>query len=326
MGAIVSLAIIISAFYYLDLIFSNKTKGFYIRSFIYLMTSIIPKVIEFLDNNSSHSGWSDLFYPVFAITLFALTLFTYFILFKPLIKFYYNNTSDNYKKLTFFDFIFSGYLKFKENIDNDIRKYAENIRNEESSILAVLHNLREFLPDFITDIYSYAAEEDEEEESTQLKLKSFIYFVMDSFVFKFFSESNARFTFRKLNTQTNMMETFITTREDKIPSPIPRNRKNMITASLKSDSPVIYSRNKRNHYCTKANSIKKKIYDDYVTFCLLSDDETKTPLISVNLDVKGTQAIRRMHSLVDSSIFTIVCNCITLKVYDFLDQYSLEDL
>ena len=37
-------------------------------------------------------------------------------------------------------------------------------------------------------------------------------------------------------------------------------------------------------------SLKERVFDDYVTYCILSNDKKNIPLLSVNLDVKGHQS------------------------------------
>ena len=100
----------------------------------------------------------------------------------------------------------------------------------------------------------------------------------------------------------------ITTRKEK-PSDIPLDKTNMISYSLKSKKPLIYSENKKCHYETD-KSLKEKIFDDYVTYCIEADKNT--PIISLNLDVKGEEAVNRMKAFVKTNIFTIVCDAIDL--------------
>ena len=86
----------------------------------------------------------------------------------------------------------------------------------------------------------------------------------------------------------------------------------MIIASMKDGKPKIYSRNPNEHFDT-GKSIRKDIYEDYVTFCLFKD-ENDTPVLSLNLDVKGEQAKKRMEVLVDTSIFEIVARALIVYI------------
>ena len=81
---------------------------------------------------------------------------------------------------------------------------------------------------------------------------------------------------------------------------------------MRTKKPEIYSKNKQHHYDTR-KSLKEKKYDDYVSYCILSDEKKNIPLLSANLDVKGPRSVKRMRVLVESSIFTIICDTIKIK-------------
>jgi hypothetical protein len=70
----------------------------------------------------------------------------------------------------------------------------------------------------------------------------YIFYVLNNFIRYFLSETEARIFIRKLDIKKKQMVVIKTT-SSIIPSPIPLSEKNMITASMNSGTPLIYSRN-----------------------------------------------------------------------------------
>ena len=189
----------------------------------------------------------------------------------------------------------NGYSEFKDNINKRL-----DLINK--TYVKVHDDLTVRLPKFVLSIYSYMYTKDDD-------FSKYATYVMQSFINEFFSNSNARFTLRIYDENKKEMITAITTR-DVEPTNIPLLKKNMISYSLEKNKPLIYSENKDYHYDTNL-SIQKKVFDDYVTYCIEANNNT--PIISVNLDVKGEEAVNRMKAFVKTNIFTIVCDAITLN-------------
>jgi hypothetical protein len=208
-----------------------------------------------------------------------------------------------------------GYIEFKNEIEQLKKDSTQDNELNNSDILDVHKKLSTNLPLFIKEIYYAGCKE--------YKLEDYITFVMSKFVSIFFAENNARFTFRELNEETNSMVTEISTKVESRPSPIPLDKKNLITLSAEKGEPVIFSRNVDYHYDT-GKTIKNKVFNDYVTYCLMLTKEGK-PYFSINLDVKEGEASENMKALVDSSIFTIVSNAIVLKIENNLEESEVSE-
>ncbi len=207
-------------------------------------------------------------------------------------------------KYTFFDFLFRGYKDFKKDFDELLSKHDKYGLEKE-----VHYELKESIPKYISDIFSASEDED---------FEGFIGFILLGFVHQFLSETDARFTLRQINEEQTKMETIFTTREDSIPGSIPINKKNLIKRSMNLGVPLLYSRNKDHHYNTRNKSLKRGIYDEYVSYCLLKTGDNK-PYFSICLDVKGEIAVNRVRTLVDSNYFTLICNLIAERIYKELN-------
>jgi hypothetical protein len=199
---------------------------------------------------------------------------------------------------------YDGIKKFRQNIKKDIENERKRQLEYGKTLLGIHKNLDEVLPKFISNIYANI--------DYYNNFKEYALYVMSEFISTFFSKNDARFTLRQIDYSKNEMIAILTTRTDKKPTPIPLSSKNMIIASMKDEKPKIYSRNPDNHFDT-GKSIKNDIYQDYVTFCLFKDDNNK-PVLSINLDVKGEQAMKRMEVLVDTSIFEIISRALIVYI------------
>lgn len=318
MITIIIIGILFGVYLALDLLFTEKDKGYFKRNFIAIFATVIPLLIGVFfkdtssnDNYITYHDWVAYFYPSFIITLFLFIGFSYFFFFNSMTKNIENYEHSKVKQYNFLDFIFMGYFKFRQDIEN---LKESSIKHEESlnQIVEVHRSLKNDLPIFIKEIYESSCE--------NVEIDEYIMFVMESFVSNFLSGTDARFTFRELNIEDNTMDAILTTKLDDNPSPIPLDKDNLISLSAKKGEPVIFSRNPKYHYDT-GKTIAKKIFDDYVTYTLLVTNDNK-PYFSVNLDVKGTNAVNRMRALVDSSIFTIICNAIVSKIENELENIS----
>lgn len=175
-------------------------------------------------------------------------------------------------------------------------------------------DMRDSVIDFVSEIYWAYDLEDHD-------LIEFLTLVLTKFINNFIGINDARFTIRQYNDETDCMDTLITTRQDAIPGPIPLNKPNLITESAIQNKPLIYSENKHLHFNTSNNSIKKGVYQDYVSYCLLETNENK-PIYSICLDVKNPTAINRMKALVHSLVFEIICVPIIEKFEIEIDKLN----
>lgn len=287
---------VFAIFFLLDMFYQKKEKYYFITRFIAIITVSMPAFMDGLD------FWKDkkeYFYIAFFISIlvgFILGMvWLYFFIIKKI-----PNDSKNYG-LQLLSAIYDGFKLFKQQLDKDMKKIEKDKVKYDKTLLSVHKDLKKELPKFITSIYRDVNLHDD--------FSSYAYYVMDSFVTTFLSGNDARFTLRQIDETNIKMVTVLTTRDEK-PADIPINTKNMILLSMKDKEPKIYSRNVDYHYETNG-SIQKGLFNDYVTFCILDDGDI--PIVSLNLDVSGEQAKRRMEVLVDTAIFQIVCE--SLIVY-----------
>jgi len=287
------IGIFLAFVFLLDLFTSKKTKGSFVRAFMYALSVALPSIY--------HGHFDSQVIYGFGIGAFLGFVLIYYGVYKKAIK-KIENFDKNDEDLEFFMLLMNGYSEFKKKINIKIKEIEKQQKHYDKTYIKVHKDLSESLPKFIILIYAdmYTKDKDFTAYST---------FVMQGFINEFFSNSNARFTLRINDIAKNEMITVNTTR-DTLPSPISLSEKNMITHSLKLNKPLIYSENKEYHYDTN-KSIRKKVFDDYVSYCIEADNEV--PIISVNLDVKGNEAVSKMKTFVKTNIFTIVCDAITLN-------------
>jgi hypothetical protein len=306
--SIITLAIILGAFFSLDLLFSKKEKGSFVRSLIVLLTVSVPAIYKgaLLTEVTTEENWANLwmvfFYPTFCVVIVITFLVTYFCTYKPIVDKY--NNINNLKILTFFDFIFNGYRQFKIELESYSREIIKESENYKKGHLSVLASMDKDLRNFVHEIYLTLDSETETD--------GYVTYFLSEFINVFFGKSNARFTFRKLSEDGKYMDAILTT-SSQIPSRIPLGKRNLISQSAKMGIPLIYSKNKHFHHKTPNDSHGNSFYDDYVSYCLL-ENENGTPYISLSLDVKGEMAKKRMHALVDASIYQIICQLISIKI------------
>ena len=287
------IGIFLSLVFLLDLFISKKTKGAFIRALIYAISFALPLIYrgEFM---------SEVVYGFF-IGLVIGSFLVFFGVYKKAIKKIESFDGDD-ENLEFFNLLMNGYSEFKDNINKRLDLIKKEKDKYNKTYVKVHDELTVRLPKFVLSIYSHMYTKDDD-------FSKYATYVMQSFINEFFSNSNARFTLRIYDKNKNEMITAITTRNIE-PTNIPLSKKNMITYSLEKNKPLIYSENKDYHYDTNL-SIQKNVFDDYVTYCIEADNDI--PIISVNLDVKGEEAVNRMKAFVKTNIFTIVCDAITLN-------------
>lgn len=291
--ASILIGLFLSFVFLLDLFISKKTKGAFIRALVYALSVALPSI---------YSGEfpSQVIYG-FGIGLVIGFILIYFGVYKKSIK-KVEDFDDKDENLEFFNLLMNGYGEFKRNIDYKLKEISKKEEKYNKTYLKVHDELKDSLPKFIIKIYSRMHNKND-------NFTAYATFVMQTFINDFFSNSNARFTLRVLDSESNEMVAEKTTR-DKLPTSIPLSSPNMIKQSLKVNKPLIYSEHKKYHYDTSI-SIQQKVFDDYVTYCIEANGST--PVISVNLDVKGEESVNKMKAFVKTNIFTIVCDSITLN-------------
>jgi len=303
------LGIILGVFFTYDLVFKKKKDGSFVRAFSILITATIPAIYQgiFGNINIDEQTISVIFIKYFYTSFIGIIFISIFIIYqttyKSLMKEFLQLTDEI--NITFLDFLYSGYYKFKVELQENKTIYKKKKQNKEKEILSIIETLNEPLKYFFREMITTIGEE--------TKTSGFITTFIIKFINEFFGKNNARFTFRKLAEDKNQMETYLTTSTKKnIPGPIPLNKKNLITLSYELGRPVLYSENKQYHYKTKKNSHGKKIYNDYVSYALIVDDDKI--YYSFSLDVKGEEATSRLQSLVKTQIFLLICNIFELKI------------
>jgi len=287
------LGFIIAVFYILDIIYSKKSIWFFGRSLVYVLSVTLPLVFNKSVPNQAIYG--------FGIGLIIGVLYVYFGVYKKAIR-KIEEFDNKDEDLEFFNLLMNGYNEFKSKIKEKRVLIEKKQAKYNKTYLKVHDELKKSLPKFILDIYSSMHSKDDD-------FRTYSTYVMTKFINDFFSNSNARFTLRIIDQEKNEMKCKITTRDNN-PNNILLNQTNMISQSLKVNKPLIYSENKKYHFETN-NSIESKVFDDYVTYCIIAQDKNK-PIISVNLDVKGEESINKMKAFVKTNIFTIVCDALVL--------------
>jgi hypothetical protein len=308
--SIIILALIIGVFFSLDLFFNRKKSGSFVRAFIYIMTVSIPALYQgvysdkIMEENSFASLWSNYFYPFFGLGILLIFLGVYIFTYNPLKK--KHETLNEIRVLTFLDFLYNGYHKFKEDLEKNNLELDKIKKKNQSNYIKTISGMDESLRSFIHRMFITL--------STDTDADGYVSYFISEFIETFFGTSNARFTFRKLDDAGKNMITILTTSNNE-PAPIPINKRNLIEQSRKIGKPLIRSRYKHFHHKTKNDSHGNNKYDDYVSYCLVESDKN-VPLVSLSLDVKGEAAIQRMHALVDSSIYQIICQILTTKILE----------
>lgn len=306
MLSISSLAILLGFFFTLDLFQAPKKGAYFVRNLSALLVASIPAIINSLGEVDSEflALWQQYFFCIFSLSLIVFVFGIYRFIFVPNITNAFRHDIIDKGKFTFLYFLQEGNRNFQKELDREIDDAINNSIKVTSSVFKAIERS---LPKFMFDINLTLADKDQKNV-----LIDYAYYVLQSFISNFICFNDARFTIREYDPSSHSMITVLCTRDGDTPSPIPLNVNNLISFSMETGRPEIYSRNKEKHFETK-RSIMNKSYDDYVTYCILS--ENGKPLLSVNMDVKGRLATERMKVLVDNSIFTIICDTIRIKNY-----------
>ena len=315
MITVVSVAILFGIFFSFDLFFCEKKKGTFVRQLVSLFTVSIPALYNaisdpILEDNSFAYFWSHYFYPILLIVLILFGIVAYWGIYRSVVELVKGGKKENF--YTFFDFIYKGYDKFKEDIGNEYDKNKAETTTilENRDISATNSSLREDMIKFINDIYASIDDAD---------IEGYIGYILFGFVDNFLAECNARFTLRQLDPASNKMEAKITTKVDATPGTINIRKANLITKSMELKRPVFYSEFPNMHFKTSQNSIGQGKYEDYISYCLLKTADGR-PYYSICLDVRGKTGIRKMRALVDSLIFEVICNAIALKILKTIEE------
>ncbi len=308
--AAVSIAFIFGLFFFLDLIFNTKrNNGFFIRSLVVAITISLPKIIGIFVDKKEEINNVLCFTILIFVSMVALCLLFSYIFYRRF-KSQYSKSIFLNECITFLNLLRYGYDGLIENIKKGIEKNERKLLEDQRSLIHVMQDLGEDISLFLITIYKLSF--------TEVDPKGYAYYVLNEFVNKFLSSQESRFTIRKLNNN-NEMEVFLTTSEKRPPTNIPLNKVNMITQSLRYKKPLIYSRNTEYHYNTQ-KSIAHGVYNDYVTYVLISDSSGEKPLISVNLDVRSRETQRKMIALVDSSLFRMICEPIRYRFDEYIKK------
>jgi hypothetical protein len=285
--AAVAISIVVSWFFFLDLLFSAKSKRFFVRALAYLLGS---------------SGLGYIFkeiWPIFCITLF-LTLSICFFSTMVYHHLYMQKKKHIHSLSNSFDFlrlIWEGYPNFQKKLTDDIKAEEQKKAKLRKDYINLNNEMKEKLPEFIAKVYHnmYTSEFD---------AIVYCYTVMQLFIDEFLSRNDARFSIREFDQGTNSMKCVACTDAKSPPAPIPLSKKNLISLSVEKRGPVLYSRNMDWH-CKGNGSIEEGKYNNYVSHCLLKSENNK-PYISICLDVKGEKASDRLTTLFDSNILAII--------------------
>jgi len=296
----------------LDMIYSKKTNSysFYIRNIITMVTMIILRIISLfpqkLDQDQLREALSFTFLALI-ISIVLGFLITY--LFYRRLKKHYKESIFSNEVITFFDLLINGYMGLKQSIKEGKKNEENKLLEDENSFFKVMENMGGPMSIFLIKIYKGAFQ--------KVDPLGYIIWVLQNFVRQFLAESEARFIIRKIDRKNNQMVVYKTTSDNK-PSPIPLNKTNMITESMKRNMPLIYSRNYEYHYDTN-KSLKHGKYKDYVAYCLLH--KNGIPMFSITLDVKSEETQKKMFAIVDSRIFEVICEPIKIR----LEQIAKEE-
>ena len=155
------------------------------------------------------------------------------------------------RNLVLYPFFMSAIGLFQEEVNKLIEK---SVRNKTKINASIFKSLKNSLPKFVCDLNLTLVDQDND-----YNLIDFSCYVLERFISTFLSHTDARFSIREYDHNTNSMVAVFSTRHDDLPSPIPLNRKNLISHSMKMHKPVIFSRNKKYHYDTK-KKLKRKSF------------------------------------------------------------------
>ncbi|MCB9138104.1 MAG: hypothetical protein H6642_07145 [Caldilineaceae bacterium] len=258
------------------------------------------------------SIWAFNFLPALMITTIALVSIGYFIEFKKITNQLDDIDSSDIPHFSFLEYIRMGGSKFQATV-SEAKNSSDATRAQKSKrlIKKLDADIRKIVNLAVLSLIDSSLSEEydlsEEYEDVAVvdhELQTII-FIMTLLVAKVFGEPTARFTLRKYCPDSNSMKAIYCTNVEETPRPIPLTKKgkNMIQRSYQTGLPAEFSLNRKHHYSTGKKG-EKRYFDDYVTYCINAKDGK--PYLSVNLDVKGQDAIDKMRALVDGGTFTVL--------------------
>ncbi|MBO5422264.1 MAG: hypothetical protein J6A06_00525 [Fibrobacteraceae bacterium] len=298
--ATIAISLIISLILVFDLIALPKNSKAIIRSFVYLVTVSVPALAK--AGNLDINNATNIFYIVFALSIIIAFIGFYFGDFKKLLH-CIEDQGLNGLNYTFTDYLLMGRIELRKKIEQNVfnGEHFKKVQNDLKQTSLFNKKMASLIS------LAYLTMNDDDDYHNYCKR------ILSNFSTIFFGTSNSRFTLRKLSDNRKEMIADVCSDDSNSPSAIPIRGKSLIKLSKEQEKPVIYSRNKNHHYDTK-KSIKNKIFDDYVSYCLIKTPDKKCPAYSVCLEVKGKEAQNSMKNLVDSNIFTILCKAMEYKI------------
>jgi hypothetical protein len=282
-------------------------------------TSIFSKTSNGFTNNAFNVPG---FTVSFVLSLIADFCIIYFTFFQQWLK----AAKGSQYPVHFFDFLIKGYDDFIKDVKAQIlkRNRIVNLPKQENAKIASKHEpldlaeifktpykekihqtppkydpiLDQKVKDFIDKITSYA-------KLPNKDIDGFLGYVSYGLIEEFLNANDARFTLRRNNGQKNAMVPFFTTSEGEEQGEISLDGESLILQSMRRGHiPLIYSENKNFHYSNTKGSIANGIFEDYCTLCFKS--EGGRPIFSLCLEVKGQEAIDKMHQLVRTPMLSII--------------------
>jgi hypothetical protein len=299
----ISFALILALFYSLDLMYNPKRSGYFVKSITFFLISTIPEVLAvyFAKEFDEKTLIIGVFFPVLVggILVSLIGLYIFYRRFKR-----QNNPSIFVSQcITFADLLKKGWDKFKEEVLTGKEKNEKGMIEDEKSILNVLQSIGDEICVFISDNYKLLQKQTDPE--------AYAKFVVENFISNYMSHTEARCILRKRN-ENRMVCIYCTQKTKKPITDIDLQSKNLISLSAEQGCPKIYSRNVEYHQDTNG-SLKKGVYNDYVTYCLAKDTQNN-PTYSIAIDVRGREAQKKLIAIVDSSLFKIICDPVTIAL------------
>ena len=170
---------------YFCLIFllAKKTKGAFIRAFIYLFSVALPTI---------YSGkFVGMVVYGFSIGVVLGFFIVYFSVYKKAIR-KIAEFDDKDEDLEFFNLLMNGYSEFKNKIKEKMKILEKKQQKYNKTYLKIHEELKKSLPSFIVKIYAKMHKKNDD-------FTVYATYVMVTFISDFFSNSNARFTLRVID-------------------------------------------------------------------------------------------------------------------------------
>jgi hypothetical protein len=218
--------------------------------------------------------------------------------------------------------------KISEEIKQMYGELHRLAQEEASKIFSDLMSLREKLMDIGSlNIEEYSSigmtgKRLTEEDFTRAKVTMLLTTFME---FYFGDDSqNYRFTIRKLNVAERKMDSTIALCDqyNNEAGSIPLDSRNLISRSLEADRPMIFSENTEYHFDTGNEGFNSGRYDDYLTYTFASYelDCELLPLLSLCIDVKGSENVKLLKEIKNNGILEVLID----ELSDFIDRSALD--